>query len=326
MLAIPCGDVNNDKVEIIISISGRIMDRFDELEVFVAILDAGSLSGAARRLRRSAPAVTRALAALEDRVGARLLERTTRRLAPTQAGLRLAETARRVLADYQDAVREDDSAELRGKLRITAPHVFGRRHVTPAIIDFLDLHPALQVEMVFNDRNLDLIEHGIDLALRIGALPDTGMVARKVGQVTPILVASPDYLARRGVPDTPLALEGHDVIFNAVRGNSTEWRFRDNGRELAVRLAPRLSVNEVDAMLMAVLAGRGIGRPLSYQVADQLASGALLRILAPYEPAALPVQLLVPSARHMPPRLRACFDFLVERLSALPVIAPRTQP
>jgi DNA-binding transcriptional LysR family regulator len=296
------------------------MDRLDELQVFIAILDAGSLNGAARRLRRSAPAVTRALAALEDRVGARLVERTTRRLAATDAGQRLADSARRVLADYDDTVREEDSVALRGKLRITAPHVFGRRHVTPAIIDFLDLHPALQVEMVFNDRNLDLIEHGIDLALRIGPLPDTGMVARKVGQVRRILVASPAYLARRGTPATPLALEQHDVIYNAGHGNNTEWRFREQGRELLVRLNPRLAVNEIDAILMAVLAGRGIGRPLSYQVADQLASGELLRILPDYEPEALPVQLLVPSARHMPPRLRACFDFLVAKLSALPVL------
>ncbi len=297
------------------------MDRIEELEVFIAILEAGSLSGAARRLRRSPPAITRALAALEDRVGARLVERTTRRLAPTDAGLRLADSARRVLADYQDAVREEDSAELRGKLRITAPHVFGRRHVSPAIIDFLDLHPALQVEMVFHDRNLDLIEHGIDLAVRIGPLPDTGMVARKVGQVTRVVVASPGYLEWRGIPATPQELDGHDVIYNAGHGHGTEWRFRDQQRDVVVRLAPRLSVNEIDAILMAVLAGRGIGRPLSYQVADQLASGALVRILASYEPEPLPVQLLVPSARHMPPRLRACFDFLVERLSNLPVIS-----
>ncbi|WP_426207461.1 LysR family transcriptional regulator [Massilia sp. TWP1-3-3] len=294
------------------------MDRIDELEVFIAILEAGSLSGAARRLRRSPPSVTRSLAALEERVGARLVERTTRRLAATDAGLRLADSARRVLADYQDAVREEDSAELRGKLRITAPHVFGRRHVTPAIIAFLDLHPALQVEMVFHDRNLDFIEHGIDLAVRIGPLPDTGMVARKVGEVTRVLVASPDYLARRGAPATPQELEGHDVIYNSGLGNNTEWRFRDQ----VVRLTPRLSVNEIDAMLMAVLAGRGIGRPLSYQVADQLASGALQRLLVAYELAPVPVQLVLPSARHMPPRLRACFDFLLEKLSALPVLSP----
>jgi DNA-binding transcriptional LysR family regulator len=297
------------------------MDRFDELHIFVAILDAGSLSGAARRLRRSAPAVTRALAALEERVGARLVERTTRRLAPTDAGLRLAEMARRVLADYDDAVREDDKGPLRGRLRITVPTVFGRRHVAPAMIDFLDLHPALQVELVFNDRNLDLIEHGLDLAVRIGPLPDTGMMARQVGQVRRVLVASPAYLARRGSPASPRALEAHDIIFSEQR-MGTEWRFLDGGRDFAVRLAPRLIVNEIDTMLLAVLAGRGIGRPLSYQVAGQLADGSLVRLLPEYELAPQPVQLLVPSARHMAPRLRACIDFLATRLSALPVLDP----
>lgn len=296
------------------------MDRFDELQIFIAILDAGSLSGAARRLRRSAPAVTRALNTLEDRVGVRLVERTTRRLAPTEAGVRLAATARRVLADYEDAVREEDAGPLRGKLRITAPHVFGRRHVTPAIIDFLDLHPQLQVEMVFHDRNIDLIEHGIDLAVRIGQLPDTGMVARRVGQVRRILVASPDYLKRRGMPASPHDLEHHDVIFNAGIGTTVEWRFLHEGREMPVRLNPRLSVNEIDAILMAVIAGRGIGRPLSYQVAEQLAAGTLVRILEEYEPAPSPVHLLVNGTRHMPPRLRACFDYLASKLPELPVL------
>ncbi len=296
------------------------MDRFDELHIFIAILDAGSLSGAARRLRRSAPAVTRALNTLEDRIGARLVERTTRRLAPTDAGLRLAATARRILADYDDAVREEEGGALRGKLRITAPHVFGRRHVTPAIIDFLDLHPQLQVEMVFHDRNIDLIEHGIDLAVRIGQLPDTAMVARPVGHVRRVLVASPQYLRAHGTPASPLELDRHDVIYNAGIGNSVEWRFQHAGRELPVRLNPRLSVNEIDAILMAVLAGRGIGRPLSYQVAEQLAAGTLVRILKEYEPAPIPVHVLVNGTRHMPPRLRACFDYLALKLPQLPVL------
>jgi DNA-binding transcriptional LysR family regulator len=297
------------------------MDRLDELHVFVAILDAGSLNGAARRMRRSPPAITRALAALEDRVGQRLVERTTRRLAPTEAGLRLAEMARRVIADYEHAVREEEGAPLRGKLRVTAPHVFGRRHVTPAIIAFLDQHPDLQVELVFNDRNIDLIEHGIDLAVRIGPLADTGMMARRVGEVRRVLVASPAYLAARGTPASPADLEQHDVIFNAGVGNASEWRFRDGAREVTVRLNPRLSVNEIDAILMAVVAGRGIGRPLSYQVAEHLAAGTLVRLLRKQEPAPLPVHLLVPSARHMAPRVRACFDFLALQLSALAVIA-----
>lgn len=296
------------------------MDRLDELQIFTAILDAGSLNGAARRLRRSAPAVTRALNALEDRMGVRLVERTTRKLAPTEAGMRLADSARRVLADYDSAVRDDGEATLRGKVRITAPHVFGRRHVAPAVIAFLDRHPALQVELVLNDRNVDLIGHGIDLALRIGALPDSRMTARKVGQVRHLLVASPAYVAARGAPAAPSELEQHDVIFSGWDDSPCEWRLREHGRELVVRLHPRLSVNEIDAMLMAVHAGRGIGRALSYQVAAELAAGTLVRVLPGCEPAPLPVQLLVPSARHLPARVRACLDFLAAELGALAVL------
>jgi DNA-binding transcriptional LysR family regulator len=299
------------------------MDRIDELQIFLAILDAGSLAGAARRLQRSAPAVTRALEALEERVGARLIERTTRRLAATDAGQRLADPARRVLTDYEDAVQREDSGPLRGKLRITAPHVFGRRHVTPAIIAFLDQHPALEVDMVFNDRNVDLIEHRIDLAVRIGELPDTAMVARRVGYVRRVLVASPAYLARRGTPASPQELDQHDVIYNAGVSNNKEWRFLHEGREQVVRLTPRLSVNEIDAILMAVQAGRGIGRPLCYQVADQFADGSLVRILPEYEPAPIPVHLLVNGTRHMPPRLRACFDYLTAHLPLLSVLGEK---
>jgi DNA-binding transcriptional LysR family regulator len=298
------------------------MDRFDELQIFIAILETASLSGAARRLRRSAPAVTRALAALEERVGARLIERTTRRLAPTEAGMRLAEMARKVLADYDDAIREEEQATLRGRLRVTAPLVFGRRHVTPAMIAFLDLHPALQVEIVLHDRNLDMIEHGLDLAVRIGALPDTGKMARRVGEVRRILVATPAYLARRGAPSSPQQLEAHDTIFSSGVSAASEWRFRHAGRDISVKLAPRLMVNETDAVLMAVMAGRGIGRLLSYQIAEQLAAGMLVRLLPEYEPEPLPVQLVVQSTRHMAPRLRACIDYLAVELAALPVLRP----
>ena len=298
------------------------MDRLDELQIFLAILDAASLSGAARKLRRSGPAVTRALHALEQRVGLRLIERTTRRLAPTEAGIRLAAQARQLLADYEQTVREEDAGPLRGTLRITAPYIFGRRHLTPAVIAFLNQHPALHIEMVFHDRNLDLIEHGLDLAVRIGALPDASLVARRVGEVRRVLVASPDYLARRGTPATPHALAEHDVIFSAGIAPVTAWRFRDQGRELVVRLAPRLMINEIEAILTAVTAGHGIGRALSYQVADQLAAGTLVRLLGAYEPDPLPVQLVLQGTRHMAPRLRACVDFLATELGALAVLQP----
>lgn len=298
------------------------MDRIDELEIFLAILESASLSAAARRLRRSGPAITRALAALEERVGARLIERTTRRLAPTEAGLRLADMARRVLADYAQAVREDPDAPLRGKLRVTAPQVFGRRHVTALVMDFLDSHPAMQVELLFSDRNLDLIEEGLDLAVRIGPLADAGLVARRVGEVRRLLIGSPAYLARRGTPATPQELEQHDVILTTRGGTAQEWRFRQHGRDLSVRVTPRLSVNEIEATLVAVKAGFGLGRALSYQVADELAAGTLVRLLPDDEPEPLPVHLVVPSARYMAPKLRALLDFLAARLGQLAPLRP----
>ncbi len=296
------------------------MDRLDELEVFIAILDSGSLIGASRKLRRSAPAVTRALGALEERVGTRLIERTTRHLVATEAGLRLALHARRVLADYEETVQEDVSAPLRGVLKVTAPVVFGRRHVAPIVNSYLDLYPEMRVELVTNDRNLDLIEEGIDVGVRIGAMADTSMVARPVGQVQSLLVASPDYIARKGAPKSIADIAEHDVIFTAIREKAPEWRFRHNGREQIVALTPRLIVNEIDAVLLAAKAGRGLARVLSYQVADELLAGSLLRVLPKIESPVLPVQLIVPSARLMAPKSRAFLDLAISKLSTLNVI------
>ena len=296
------------------------MDRLDELEVFIAILDSGSLAGAGRKLHRSPPAVTRTLGALEERIGARLVERTTRRLTPTEAGKRLAERARRLLADYQAAVREDPAAPLRGMLRVTAPVVFGRRHVAPVVDSYLDRYPAMRAELVLNDRYLDLIEEGLDIGVRIGALADTGMVARRVGEVRRLLVASPAYLARRGMPRAVAELSEHEIIFTSGRAGAPEWRFRHNGQDRVVQLAPRLTVNEIDAVLLAAKAGRGLARVLSYQVADDIASGALVRLLPECEPPPLPVQLVLSSARHMAPKQRAFLDHAVEQLGALPVL------
>jgi DNA-binding transcriptional LysR family regulator len=263
--------------------------------------------------------MTRSLAALEERVGARLVERTTRRLTPTEAGRRLGEQARRLLSTYAEAVREPSVGPVRGELRVTAPLVFGRRHVTPIVASFLDAHPELRVELVLDDRGLDLIAEGLDIAVRIGRLDDSGLVARRVGEVRRLLVASPDYLARRGRPRTPAELAQHDVIFLA-RPGPVVWRFRGARRELVVRLKPRLVVNEVDAMLIAVRAGRGIGRPLSYQVADDLAAHSLVRLLPDVEPPPLPVQLVVPSARHQAPKVRAFLDHAARALAPLAVL------
>src|SRR6266849_1714677 len=294
------------------------MDRLDDLTAYLAILDAGSLAAAGRKLRRSPPAMTRSLAALEEHVGVRLIERNTRRLTPTEAGRRLAEHARRMLAEYDEAVRELAAGPVRGVLRVTAPRVFGRRHVTPIVASFLDANPGIRVELVLNDRTLNLIEEGLDVAVRIGRLADSSLVARRVGEVRRLLVASPSYLAGRDAPRTPSDLAKHDVIFGA--GRPLEWRVRNAGRDQVVRLTPRLMVNDVDAMLLAVRTGRGIGRPLSYQVAEDLAAHALIRILPEFDPPALPVQLVVPSTRHLATKVRAFLDHAARRLATLSVI------
>jgi len=261
------------------------MDRLDELSLFVAIIDAGSLAGAARRLNRSAAAATRALAALEARAGARLVARTTRRLAPTPAGLALAEQARGLVSGYEAAILGAGEGLVRGLVRITAPVLFGRRHIAPVVASFLDAYPETQAELVLADRNVDL-------------------------------VASPAYLAARGAPRKPGDLAAHDTILGQIRSGPLEWQF---GRT-RVRLAPRLIVNEVEAALTAARAGRGIARVLSYQAAEDIAAGRLVRLLPRHEPPPVPVQLVTPGADHRPARVNAFIDHASAALRALPVL------
>jgi DNA-binding transcriptional LysR family regulator len=287
------------------------MDRFDELSIFVGIVDAGSLVSASRRLRRSPPAVTRALSSLEDRIGLRLIERTTRRLAPTEAGSALAERARVLLSDYDNLLAGAAEAPIRGVLRVTAPVQFGRRHVAPIISAFLNEHPDVRVELTLNDYNLDLIEQGLDVAVRIGLLEDSSLVARQVGSVRRVVVASPEYLARRGIPRTPQDLVTHDTIFGMARSPAREWRFGPSPGGVTVRLSPRLLVDDVESQLQAVKAGRGVARPLSYQVRDEVASGTLVRLLMDFEPEPLPVQLVTSSRINVAPKVRAFLDSAV---------------
>lgn len=302
------------------------MDRFDELQVFLAILDSGSLAAAGRKLMRSPPAVTRVLGVLEQRLGARLIERSTRKLAPTEAGLRFAEQARRVLSEYEGALASHAPSTPRGMLRITAPVVFGRRHVTPMVTKYLAAYPEVRANIVLADRNVDLIEDGIDVAFRIGPLRDSGMVARRLGQVRQMLVASPAYLKRHGAPRQPSELASYDIVLNTTARPLPEWRFRKNGRDFAVRFQPLLQLNDVEATLNTVRGGAGIGRFLSYQVADDLNKGKLVPLLESYEPAPLPVHLLVASGRHMPPSLRTFVDDALAHFATLDVIQKKAAP
>jgi DNA-binding transcriptional LysR family regulator len=296
------------------------MDRLEELAIFVAVMEAGGLAAAARRLRRSPPAVTRALAALEDRLGVRLVERTTRRLSPTEAGRALAARARLLLNDYDACVGGLSEAPVRGLLRVTAPVQFGHRHITPLLGGFLDAFPDMRVELILHDRNLDLIDEGLDAAVRIGPLPDSSLLVTRVGEVRRVAVASPDYLARRGVPEKPADLAKHDTILGTSVWEPLEWRFGSEKRPIVVRLSPRLLVNQVEAQLSAARAGRGVTRMLSYQAADDLAAGRLVRILRVFEPPATPVQLVAPGGSHMPPKTRAFLNYATEVLRQLPVI------
>jgi len=302
------------------------VDRLDELAVLVAVVDHGSLVAAARRLRRSPPAITRALSGLENRVGARLVERTTRRLSPTDAGRALAEASRALLNAYDTAVSGVSPAPVRGLLRVTAPVQFGRRHVLPLVTGFLEAFPEAQVELLLHDRHLDLIEEGLDLAVRIGRLTDSSLRVRRVGEVRRLVVASPGYLARRGTPENNKDLTTHDTIFGTGMQGPVEWRFGARAKASVVRLAPRLLVNEIEAQLVAARAGSGIARVLSYQAVEDLAAGSLVRLLQQFEPPPLPVQIVAVSRTHMPPKVRAFLDYAAERLGKLREIQSQVAP
>jgi DNA-binding transcriptional LysR family regulator len=298
------------------------VDSLGRLTAFLAIAEAGSLAAAGRRLGRSPPAMSRALAELESQLGVRLAERSTRSFALTEAGRRLAEQGRRALSELDDALREaaGEGREARGRLRLAAPLVFGRRHVAPVVAAFLDAHPAVSVDLVLSDRAVDLVEEGLDLAVRIGRLPDSSLRVRRLGAVRRILVASPAYLERRGVPRGPEALAEHDLIVFASRSTPTEWRFSTQQGEITIRPDARFAVNEAEAAVAATVQGRGILQSLSYQAAEEIAAGRLVRLLREAEPPAIPVQLVFPAGRFMPARLRAFLDEAAPQLAALPVL------
>lgn len=294
------------------------MDRLEELAIFVGIVDESSLVKAAQRLRRSAPAVTRALASLEARLGVRLIDRTTRRLAPTEAGRALYGKACTVLDDYEAATVGAREAPVRGILRVAAPVQFGRRHVAPIVTAFLDTHGESEVELLLNDRNVNLIDQAIDVAVRIGNLADSGLAVRTVGEVRRLWVASPTYLASRGVPGRPEDLVGHEAVLGTFR-TAPSWDFARFPRG-TVKLPARLRSDDIETRLRAVREGRGIGQFLSYQVADDLIAGRLVRLLRDWEQQPIPVHLLAKGGANRAPKVDAFLDFAAARLMSLPAI------
>ncbi len=292
------------------------MDKLNEMTVFVAVAEAGSFVGATRKLCMSPPAVTRCIASLEGRLGVKLLERTTRYVRVTDAGQRYLEDARRILAEVDAA---DDAvvginATPKGQLSITAPVLFGKMYVMPLIVEYLQRYPQMDVNGVFLDRVVNLMEEGIDVGVRIGELPDSSFKAIRVGRVRRVLCASRQYLAQHGTPDSPTQLPAHTLIAASGISTASEWQFREGNSATAVRINPRLVVTTNDAAIEAAVSGFGIVRLISYQIAPLVAAGTLQIVLSDYEPAALPVHIVHRESRHKSARVRSFIDLITERL------------
>lgn len=303
------------------------MDRFHELRVLLAVAESGGFAKAAVRLNSSPPSITRAISALEARLGVGLFTRTTRRVHLTEAGRVLAERARLVLSDLEAAEMEaaGEAAMPTGQLILTASVTMGRT-VLPSIVSaFLDANPRVTAQVVLLDRVVNLVEEGIDIALRVGQLPDSTMIARAVGEVRRILVASPDYLTRRGIPHTPADLKLHSIIaFTGLMPNR-EWTYVGERSASRISLHPRFEINDAVAAIQAAEAGDGITIALSYMVAKQMREGRLVPVLQRYAPAAVPVQLVYPERRLIAPKVRAFVDFAAPRLrSALADLSPKS--
>ncbi len=292
------------------------MDRFHQLRVYVAVAEEEGFAAAARRLQLSPPAVTRAVAALEDTLGVKLLDRTTRYVRVTEAGRRYLEDARQILAGLEaaDETAAGINAEPRGHLAVTAPVMFGRLFVMPGIVEYLQRYPNMEAEAVFLDRSVNLLEEGLDVGVRIGELPDSSMRALRVGSVRHVLVAAPDYLAQHELPRVPQDLRGHTLIASTAGGFGSGWRFGEAAGEHPLKIDARLSVTSNEAAISAARGGFGIARLLSYQVAAEVETGQLRVLLPQYEPPALPVHILHREGRHASAKVRAFIDLLAERL------------
>ncbi len=288
------------------------MDWLDAIAAFVAVAEEASFVAAARRLRRSPAAVTRAVSALEGRLGARLLNRTTRAVSLTDAGLRQLETCRRVLAELEalESTAASESRDPHGLLTLTAPVVFGRLHLLPILLGFLRQHPRVTARLLLVDRIVSLVEEGIDMALRIGRMPDSSLRALEVGALRRVVCASPAYLAAFGTPLTPQELRSHTCI--GFDGTADRWRFG----EVSVSVQPRLAVTTAEAAVDAAAAGLGLARVLSYQAEAALADGRLVIVLEPFEPARVPIHLVRPAARYPSPKVRLFMDRAAAALRA----------
>lgn len=309
------------------------MDQLGALATFVRVVDAGSLSAAARSLPSSLTSVSRQISALEEHYGTQLLLRTTRQLALTDDGRILYERAKLVLGELREVEATLSRArhEPSGRIRISAPTLMGRLLVAPLLAEFLRRYPSLTVDLLLLDRAVDMVEEDIHLALRVGQLPESQLVARKLADLKMIVCASPGYLERRGVPQGPADLSRHDCLVFSDTPGVAQWRFKTGAKtERRFRIAGRLWMNSLDSLVSAAKAGSGIVRVPSWQVEADLAAGDLRRILLEYEPPPTPLHLLFQPSRPASPKTRVFVDYLVERWRTLDAFgadpAPRPTP
>ncbi len=296
------------------------MDQVHLMSVFVAVGEEEGFAAAARRLALSPAAVTRAIAALEEKIGVKLLLRTTRNVRLTEAGRRYLDDSRAILSSIEEAneTAAGVNSAPKGNLSVTSPVLFGKTFVMPGIVRYLKTYPEVEVSALFLDRVVNLVEEGIDVAVRIGHLPDSSLKALRVGQVRRVLCASPEYLAKRGVPRHPDDLLRHTIVAASGVTPRVEWKFGAVDDPTTVRLRPRLTVTSNDAAIAAVVMGLGICRLLSYQVADELAAGRLKIVLADFEEAPWPVHLVHRESKFGASKVRNFIDLLAGELKAHP--------
>lgn len=292
------------------------MDRFEAMSVLLAVVDAGSLSAGARRLHAPLATISRKVGELEKHLGVSLVLRTSRGLILTDEGRAFVTASRRILEDLDTAERQaaGDFGALRGGLHVTAPVAFGERHLLPIALEFLKQQPEINLRLTLADRRVSLADEQIDVALRIGHLADSALIAARVGTVRRVLCASPAYLAERGIPRQPDDLATHDGISFQGFATAPEWRYRRDSVAFAVDPRPKLAVNTTEAAIQAALAGVGIIRVLSYQVSDQLGCGALQEVLPEFAPEPLPVNLIHAPTAPLPLKVRSFLDWTVPRL------------
>jgi DNA-binding transcriptional LysR family regulator len=294
------------------------MDKLQAMRTFVAVVETEGFASAARKLNVSRSVISRVVTELEGYLGVRLLTRTTRVVRVTDAGAAFFEDSRRILTEIENAELAAAGTNMtpRGQLTVTAPVLFGTMHVIPLASEYMTRFPAVSLNCWFLDRIVNLIDEGVDVAIRIGKLPSSSLQAIAVGKVRRVLCASASYLEARGTPRRPEDLQGHALIRTTGLDPASEWRFSADGRLLSVPIQPRLITNTNDSAIAAASAGMGIARLLSYQVARELAEGALRVVLPDYEPDAWPVHVVHREGRYVNQKVRAFVDLAVETLRA----------